>query len=166
MSVLTTTPTGLLSFDGRSDLFYCHRGADKANTVTREWGKVFTSANANYTQYLSVPARAADTRGGTKPIDGSTTTVVLTGVPANAVGVIGTVTITDTTSPGSYLSIYNGDVATIASPGFSHVNAGLNQTVATTFTSALGASHSLKIYAFKSAHVIIDVAAWVVTGAV
>ena len=78
-------------------------------------------------------------------------------------GCIGTITIADTTSPGSYASVYNGDVATIASPQFSHVNAGASESVATTFSSALGASHSLKVYVFKSCHVLIDIAAWIVT---
>ena len=148
---------------GGADLWFAHAGDDKSASGAITWGRVLTSAYANYTSFLATPARKADTRSTAKPVDGSTSTFVLTDVPASAVGCIGTITIADTTSPGSYASVYNGDVATIASPQFSHVNAGASESVATTFSSALGASHSLKVYVFKSCHVLIDIAAWIVT---
>ena len=148
---------------GGADLWFAHAGDDKAGSGPITWGRVLTSAYANYTSFLATPARKVDTRSTAKPVDGSTSTFVLADVPASAIGCIGTITIADTTSAGSYVSIYNGDVATIASPSFSHVNAGAGESVATTFTSALGASRSLKVYVFKSCHVLIDIAAWVVT---
>lgn len=147
--------------DGAADLWYCHAGSDKSSDV---WGRVLTSANANYIQYLATPQRLVNTRTTAKPADGSTNTYVLSGAPTNAIGFIGTITVTDTTSDGSYVAVYNGNLATIADPQFSHVNAGLGQTLATGLTVGLGAAKSIKVYVFKSCNILVDVAAWVVTG--
>ena len=146
-----------------ADLWFAHAGTDK--TSNEVWGRVHTSENSNYLQFLATPSRLVNTRTGVKPADNSTNEYVLTGAPTGAVGFVGTITVTDTTSDGSYVSVYNGDLGTIASPQFSHVNASNGQTVATGLTVGLGASTKVKVYCFKSCNIIIDVAAWVVTGA-
>jgi hypothetical protein len=147
-----------------ADLWFAHAGTDKASG-SEVWGRVHTSGNANYLQFLATPERKVNTRTGARLADNSTTTFVLAGAPSDAVGFVGTITVTDTTSNGSYVSVYSGDTATIADPQFSHVNAGLGDTLATGLTVGLGASKSIKVYVFRSCHVLVDVAAWVVTGA-
>ena len=168
LALYTKQPTNILDpngADGYIDMFFCHRGIDKSASVPRTWGKVHTSANANSLQFLSTPSRLVNTRTLAKPADNSTNEYTLTGAPADAVGFVGTITVTDTTSNGSYVSVYNGDLATIADPQFSHINAGLGDTLATGLTVGLGASKKIKVYCFKSCHILVDVAAWVVTGA-
>jgi hypothetical protein len=147
-----------------ADLWFAHAGTDKASG-NEVWGRVHTSNNANSLQFLATPERKVNTRTGARLGDNTTTTFALAGAPSDAVGFVGTITVTDTTSNGSYVSVYNGDNATIADPQFSHINAGLGDTLATGLTVGLGASRSIKVYVFKSCHVLIDVAAWVVTGA-
>jgi hypothetical protein len=167
LALYTKQPTNIFDpngSDGFIDMFFCHRGIDKSASVPRTWGKVLTSSNANFMQFLTTPSRLVNTRTSAKPADNSTNEYTLTGAPTNAVGFVGTITVTDTTADGSYVSVYNGDLATIASPQFSHVNAGLGQTLATGLTVSLGASKKVKVYCFKSANILIDVAAWVVTG--
>lgn len=166
IAAFTTAPTGSTGADanGFIDLFFCHRGMDKDAAITRTWGKVHTSGNANYVQYLTTPQRLVNTRTSAKPTDNSTNEFTLSAAPSDAVGFIGTITVTDNTSDGNYVSVYNGDLATIASPQFSQVNAGQGQTLATGLTVAFGAAKKIKVYCFKSTHVLIDVAAWVVTG--
>jgi hypothetical protein len=149
--------------DQGADLWFAHAGTDKT-TTGQVWGRVLTSATANFLQFLTTPSRLVNTRNLAKPADNSTTEYVLTGAPANAVGFVGTITATDTTADGGYVSVYNGDLATIASPQFSNINVGNGQTVATGLTVGLGASKKVKVYCFKSCTILIDVAAWVITG--
>lgn len=150
--------------DGAADLWYAHAGEDKTAANQNEWGRVQTSQNSNYLQFLQIPARVVNTRSGAPVADSSTTTFTLSTAPADAVGAMGTITLVDASAPGAFLSVYNGSLATIASPEFSHVNGGPGVNAATTFVVALPAAKTIKVYAFRSCHILIDIAAWVVTG--
>lgn len=153
--------------DNGADLWYAHAGADKATGSNPQvWGRVQTSVNSNYLQFLPLPARALDTRVAPNTIlaDNSTNTYTLSTAPADAVGAMGTITLVDASAPGSFLSIYAGDQTAPSPINFSNVNANPGNNAATAFVVSLPTTKQIKVYAFKSCHVIIDIAAWVVTG--
>lgn len=151
--------------DSGADLWYAHAGEDKTAANQNVWGRVQTSQNSNYVQFLSTPSRVLDTRSSGGPVASNSTNVyTLSAAPADAVGVMGTITLVDAQAPGAYLSLYAGNIATIASPSFSNVNAGPGVNAATSFIVSLPTTKQIKVFASTACQILIDVAAWVVTG--
>jgi len=161
----TGSLASIVRSDSGTDLWYAHAGQDKTDANQNVWGRVQTSQNSNFVQFLSTPTRVLDTRSAGGPVAAnSTNTYILSAAPADAVGVMGTITLVDAQSPGAYLSLYAGNIATIESPSFSNVNAGPGVNAATSFIVSLPTTKQIKVFASSVCQILIDVAAWIVTG--
>jgi hypothetical protein len=121
------------------------------------------------TRYLSAPFRAYDSRlsGGKLGIGSGGTgtqgnprvipiTGVVPGLPTNAVGVIGNLTVTQEDGSGN-ATIWPGG----AFPGTSSVNYLANFDIANSFSVGLSGTGTVSVASFATTHVIIDIAGYV-----
>ncbi len=144
---------GELYVDGSGALFY--NTSDGAN---------FTRLD-NQTTLLDDAQRAVDTRAGKAPANnkgklgaGETRTIDLTtatSFPAGAKGAIINLTVVDTATEG-YLTVYNGDSG--SRPNASSINwTTPGSILANGLTVRVGAAGTVKVFASRDTHVIIDV---------
>jgi hypothetical protein len=139
--------------------------ASAADVVVDVEGYVVTTALFGSGLYNGLtPARICDTRTGTsnqcsgKTMGPNATMTVhvagLAGVPASAEAVALNVTVTDTTGPGGYLTVYPGGSRPLAS----NLNWTAGQTVANLVVAAVNSSGEVTIYNHSgSADVVVDV---------
>ncbi len=150
----TDSKRGELVVDANGALFY--------NTAD---GASFTRLD-NQTVLLADAQRAVDTRAGrmpkvgnqTKLAAGETRTIDLTAAtdfPAGAKGAIVNITVTETDTQG-YLTVFNGDSST--RPLASTINwTEPNTTLANGVTLRVGAAGTVKVFASRGTHLLIDV---------
>jgi hypothetical protein len=167
---------GEVMMDSLGTLWFCvQQGSPGAWARFAHVAQKFGSqANAGgVVNFLPNPIRLKDTRlgvdhtrlGGGSAFDLQVTGVDVGGVsvPTGAVGVLGTLTVTDTDAPG-YLTVYPAGSPTVTS----NINwSGPNQTLATSFVCGLDANGRLTVHNgienpnSGNTHVVVDVAAFV-----
>ncbi|MGB0112566.1 MAG: hypothetical protein WBP59_05055, partial [Ilumatobacteraceae bacterium] len=100
------------------------------------------------------PVRLADTRRGARPAPGSSISVDVVNVPADAIAVSVNLTTADTTSWG-YFTVYPTGVGV---PNASSLNAdGPGQVRAAASIVALGANSSISVFTQTGEHIIVDI---------
>jgi hypothetical protein len=123
-----------------------------------------------YYHPLPAPVRLLDTRPGSPacnapgaPLLGGADTLQIapgpcTGVPNSALAIVGNATVVNANpslSNSGHVTLYPSDVS--PRPDVSNLNFIANQIVPNAFTVRLGGDGGFKIYAFGSAHFIVDI---------
>ncbi len=150
---------GELVEDSNGDLWLCV-GAGNPGT----WRKLAGPATAGSLHLLAAPVRVYDSRPGEPPaVDPKTPLATNTartidakanssGVPAGAVGVMVTLTVTGSTGAG-FLSAWPAGPW----PNTSSLNFAAGQTIATTTVSGCGPSATFQVLANQPTNVLVDV---------
>jgi hypothetical protein len=149
-------------------LWVDHEGnwwAATADGTDSKWRKFAGPGTAGTLHLLSAPKRVYDSRPGEPPLIDPKSPLSpsiprtidpkgnSSGVPANAQGVVITLTVTGT-GGGGFAAVWPSG----AHPGTSNINfTGANQTIATTTVVGLAAGATFQLLASIATHVIIDV---------
>ena len=115
---------------------------------------------------LAAPVRLLDTRAGSQacnmpsaPLVGNTETEQIatkacTGVPANALAVVGNATVVNFISGGGFVTLYPSNATR---PNASNLNFTANHIVPNAFVVGLGANGGFEIFVSATTHFIVDV---------
>jgi len=106
------------------------------------------------------PARILDTRAGTHLSAGETRTVALTGLPADAVGVVANVTATEPQDRGYFTVFPCGQSV----PTASNVNYAKGGTVPNLVAVGVGSQKAICIFSYAAADAIVDITGFYGTG--